>query len=145
MRRTTPGKEPAMPDTLEDVPAGHADMLRSPLTATFTTIDGKGRPQSTAVWYLLDDDGQLKCSITSDRQKFKNLSGNPNCDLFIIDPANPFRTLEIRAEAELTADPGKAILPKFAKAYSVDEAMLAAAGEERYVVTLHPCRVLAQG
>jgi PPOX class probable F420-dependent enzyme len=133
-----------MPDTLDDLPDSHSDLLSAPLTAAFTTIDGQGRPQSTAVWYLLDEDGLLKCSITSDRQKYKNLRGNPNCDLFIIDPENPYRTLEIRAQAELSADPDKSMLPKFAKAYGVDVAMLAAAGEDRYVVTLHPWRVLAQ-
>jgi hypothetical protein len=52
--------------------------------------------------------------------------------------------LEIRAQAELQADPDKALLPKFAKAYGVDEAMLAAAGDGRYAVILHPWRVLAQ-
>jgi PPOX class probable F420-dependent enzyme len=133
-----------MPDTLDDIPDSHRDLLRSPLTATFTTIDSRGRPQSTAVWYLLDEDGQLKGSITSERQKYKNLRGNPNCDLFIIDPENPFRTLEIRAQAQLAADPEKAMLPKFARAYNVDEAMLVAAGDDRYTVILHPWRVLAQ-
>ena len=42
-----------MPDSLDDVPDSHRDILSSPLTATFTTIDGKGRPQSTAVWYQI--------------------------------------------------------------------------------------------
>jgi PPOX class probable F420-dependent enzyme len=134
-----------MPDSLDDLPESHSDLLRSPLTAAFTTIDAQGRPQSTAVWFLLDDDRQLKVSITSDRQKYKNLSANANCDLFIIDPQNPYRTLEIRARAELSADPEKTMLPKFAKAYNVDVAMLAAAGEDRYIVTLQPWRVLAQG
>jgi hypothetical protein len=82
---------------LDDVPESHRDLLRSALTATLTTIDGRGRPHSTAVWYLVDEDGQLKGSITSDRVKYRNLSRNANCDLFIIDPANVFRTLEIRA------------------------------------------------
>ncbi len=90
-----------MPDIFSAVPESHRDLLRSPLTATLTTIDVNGRPRSTAVWYLVDDDRQLKGSVTSDRQKYKNLRHNLNCDLFIIDPQNPFRTLEIRAEAEL--------------------------------------------
>ena len=90
-----------MAGILDQVPESHRDLLQTPLTATLSTIDAKGRPQSTAVWYLVDDDGQLKGSITSDRQKFKNLRGNPNCDLFIIDSQNPFRALEVRAEAEL--------------------------------------------
>ena len=84
-----------MPDIVSAVPESHRDLLRSPLTATLTTIDVNGRPQSSAVWYFVDDDGRLTGSITSDRQKYKNLSHNPNCDLFIIDPQDPFRTLEI--------------------------------------------------
>ena len=113
-----------MPDIVSAVPESHRDLLRSPLTATLTTIDVNGRPQSSAVWYFVDDDGRLTGSITSDRQKYKNLSHNPNCDLFIIDPQDPFRTLEIRAEAELVADVEKATVRKFAKVYGVDEAVL---------------------
>ncbi len=93
---------------IDEVPESHRDLLTSPLTAALTTIDNKGRPQSTAVWYLVDDDGSLKGSITDDRQKYKNLSRNPNCTLLVIDPSNPWRTLEIRAQAELSADPEKA-------------------------------------
>jgi hypothetical protein len=39
-----------MSDILESVPESHRDLLRAPLTATLTTVDGKNRPQSTAVW-----------------------------------------------------------------------------------------------
>jgi len=131
-----------MPGILDTVPDSHRDLLRSPLTATLTTIDGRGRPHSTAVWYLVDDDGQLKGSITSDRVKYRNLTRNPNCDLFIIDPQNQFRTLEVRAEADLTPDPEKAMVVKFAKAYDADEAMLLASGDDRYTVTYRPRRVV---
>ena len=132
-----------MTDILTEVPETHRDLLLAPLTATLTTVDGSHRPQSTAVWYLVDDDGQVKGSITSDRQKYKNLRGDPNCDLFIIDPQNPFRTLEIRAEADLTPDPDKATVRKFAKLYGVDESMLVREGEDRYTVTFRPRRVVA--
>lgn len=132
-----------MPDILNDVPESHRDLVQAPLTATLTTIDAGGRPQSTAVWYLVGDDGQLKGSTTSNRQKFKNLRANPNCDLFIIDPQNPFRTLEIRAEADLTADPDKATVRRFAEVYNVDEAMLVNAEEDRYTITYRPRRVVA--
>jgi PPOX class probable F420-dependent enzyme len=131
-----------MPDVLDDVPASHRDLLRSPLTATLTSVDGAGRPQSTAVWYLVDGDGRLKGSITSDRQKYRNLRGNPHCDLFIMDPENPFRTLEIRAEAALEADPDKATVAAFARLYDVDEAMLINPEEDRYTVTYEPWRIV---
>ena len=131
-----------MSTILDQIPESHRDLLTAPLTATLTTLDGQGRPQSTAVWFLVDDDGGLKGSITSDRQKFKNLSRNPNCSLLVIDPVNPWRTLEIRAEAHLTADPEKAMVSKFAKAYQADEAVLKASGDDRYTVTYQGRRVV---
>ncbi len=132
-----------MATILDAVPESHRDLVDSPLTATLTTIDTTGRPQSTAVWYLVDDDGQLKGSVTSDRQKYRNLRGNPYCGLFIIDPQNPFRTLEVRAEAELQPDPEKATVAKFAARYNVDEAMLINPAEDRYTVTYRPWRIVA--
>jgi PPOX class probable F420-dependent enzyme len=132
-----------LPSIVDEVPESHRDLLTSPLTAALTTVDEKGRPQSTAVWYIVDDDGLLKGSITDDRQKYKNLTRNPNCTLLIIDPSNSWRTLEIRAEAQLSADPEKATVSKFAKAYRADEAMLKAAGDNRYTVTYLSRRVVA--
>lgn len=130
-----------MPDILKEVPESHRDLLLAPLTATLTTIDVKGRPQSTAVWCFVGDDGQL--TITSDRQKYKNLRGNPHCDLFIVDPRNPFRTLEVRAEADLTPDPDKATVRKFAKVYNADESMLVRDEEDRITVTYRLRRLVA--
>jgi PPOX class probable F420-dependent enzyme len=135
-------KERHVPDLIDLIPDSHRDLVRSSLTAAFTTIDGQGRPQSTAVWFLLDDDGKLKGSVTSDRQKYKNLSVNPECDLLIIDPADPFRTLEIRARATLVADPDYAMLARIAKAYGVDESLLIRPGDERYTVEYEPRKVV---
>ncbi len=80
-----------MPNIVNDVPQSHRDLLEMPLVATLATVDPHSRPQSTAVWYFVDDNGELTGSVTSDRQKYKNLRSNPNCSLFIIDPQNPFR------------------------------------------------------
>ena len=127
-----------MSDILNDVPKSHRDILRSTLTATLTTIDAKGRPRSTAVWYFVDSDGQLKSSTTSDHYQYKDLRRNPNCDLFVIDSQNPFRTLEVRAEAKLVADPNKATVRKLANVYGLDELKLVRAEEDRYTVTFQP-------
>lgn len=132
-----------MTNIVDGTPESHRDLLTAPLTATLTTIDGNGRPQSTAVWFLLDGDGRLTSSITSDRQKYTNLTGNPECDLFIIDPQNPFRTLEIRARAELEPDPEQDEVRRFAEAYGVDPAMLVNESEDRYTVTYRPRRIVA--
>jgi PPOX class probable F420-dependent enzyme len=127
---------------LSDVPESHRDILRKTLTATLSTIDAKGRPRSTAVWYFIDSDGKLKGSIMSDSYQYKDLRREASCDLFIID-SDPFRTLEVRAEAKLVADPDKATVRKLANVYGLDEAKLISAEEDRHTVTYRPRKVVA--
>ena len=131
--------------TTTAIPDTHADLLDAPLTAVLTTIGPDGQPQSTAVWYLVDDDGVLKTSITTDRQKYRNLTRDPKATLFVLDPANPFRTLEVRATVELTPDPDKALVPKFAARSSTPVEMLDLSGSERAVATFTPVRVITNG
>ena len=128
-----------------DIPATHADLLNGPYTAVLTTVGADGQPQSTAVWFLIDDDGALKGSITTDRQKYRNLTRNPKATLFIFDPANPFRALEIRATVELAPDPDKALLPKFAARYNTPVEMLDDPSSERAVAAFTPVRVVTNG
>ncbi|MFV0260359.1 MAG: PPOX class F420-dependent oxidoreductase [Acidimicrobiales bacterium] len=125
-----------------DVPETHADLLEGAHTAVLTTVGANGVPQSTAVWYLVDDDGVLKASITTDRQKYKNLTRDPKATLFILDPGNPFRSLEIRSTVELTPDPDKTLLPRFAERYHTPVEMLDVPGE-RVIATFTPVRVVA--
>ena len=125
------------------VPESHADLLAAPLTAVLTTVGANGQPQCAAVWYLVDD-GALKTSVLTSRQKYKNLVRNDKATLFVFDPANPFCTLEIRASVELVLDPDKTMLPKFAAHYSVDVAMLDQPGD-RVTVVFRPTHVVAFG
>jgi PPOX class probable F420-dependent enzyme len=127
-----------------DIPATHTDLL-GPNTAVLTTVGADGLPQSTAVWFFADDDGTVKTSILTARQKYKNLARHPKATLFILDPANPYRTLEIRAEVELTPDPDKTLLPKFAERYNVPVEVLEQSGDDRVIATLTPVRVVANG
>jgi PPOX class probable F420-dependent enzyme len=124
----------------DDIPESHRDLVERPLTAGLTTIDGRGRPQTTAVWFLLDEDGILKASTTTDRQKYRNLAANPQCGLFIIDPENPYRTVEVRAEATLIADPGDVVTRRFTTHYDVPHDRIYSHGD-RYVIELHPWKV----
>jgi PPOX class probable F420-dependent enzyme len=127
-----------------DLPDTHVDLLEAPNTAVLTTVGANGQPQSTAVWFLVED-GVLKTSITTDRQKYRNLSRNPKATLFVLDPTNPFRTVEIRATVELIPDPDKVLLPKFADRYSIPVEMLEQAGGERVAAAFTPVRVVTNG
>jgi PPOX class probable F420-dependent enzyme len=125
-------------------PESHRDLLESNV-AVLATIGPDGYPQVTATWFLLDDDGTLKLSLNTTRQKVKNLRENPKCTLFILDPANPYRTLEIRARAELRPDDDYAFAEKLGRKYGAELRSRDRPGESRIVVTLHPVKVNTYG
>jgi PPOX class probable F420-dependent enzyme len=128
--------------TLPTVPESHRDLLRAPV-ATLATVGRDGYPQVTALWFLLDEDGQVKLSLNTTRQKLKNLRAHPECTLFILDLANPARTLEIRARAELSPDPDYAFADKLGRKYGADLRRMDRPGEGRVVVILRPIKINA--
>jgi hypothetical protein len=63
---------------------------------------------------------------------------------FILDRANPMRTLEIRARAEVTPDTDYAFADRLGAKYGgVNLRPMDQPGESRVVVTLRPVRVNA--
>lgn len=125
------------------VPASHQDLLDNPNIAVLTTIDENGQPQSTAVWYLVDEDGYLNVSFADHSVKARNLRGNPNANLFIFDPQNPFRTLELRLHGSVANDPEKASVPVFASRYGVPDEFLLSLPGERAVATFEIQKAVA--
>jgi PPOX class probable F420-dependent enzyme len=123
-------------------PESHRDLLESDV-AILATIGRDGYPQVTAVWFLYDDDGTLKLSLNTARQKVKNLRQRPECTLFFLDRSNPYRTLEVRARAELSPDRDDAFADKVGKKYNADLRTMDRPGESRVVVTLRPIKVNA--
>ena len=126
------------------IPESHQDLLTVDV-AMLATIAPDGYPQVTATWFLLDDDGVVKLSLNSTRQKVKNLHENPACTLFILDLANPYRTLEIRARAELSPDEDYAFADKLGSKYGADLRAMDQPGESRVIVRLQPVRVNIYG
>ena len=124
------------------IPETHHDLLKTDV-AMLATIDRNGYPQVTAIWFLFDDDGLIRLSLNTARQKVKNLQKRPQCTLFILDRANPGRTLEVRARAELTPDPDYLFADKLGRKYGANVRMMDRPGEARVVVTLHPVKVNA--
>src|SRR3954447_18099862 len=101
---------------MAEFPESHRDLLQTNV-ATLATIGKSGFPQVSAIWFLHDEDGMVRLSLNTARQKGKNLQANPKCTLFMIDPGVPQRTLEIRAEAEITLDPDYEFADHFGKKY----------------------------
>jgi PPOX class probable F420-dependent enzyme len=126
-------------------PESHQDLLKADV-AMLATIGHDSYPQVSALWFLFDDDGTLKLSLNTTRQKVKNLQAHPECTLFILDTANPYRTLEIRARAVITPDPDYTFAKKLGAKYGgADFRANDRPGETRVVVALQPIKVNTWG
>ena len=88
-------------------------------------------------------DGELIVSITDLRQKYRNVNADQRVGLFLLDPQNPMRTLEIRADAVVAHDPDKSDVEAIAIAYGADAEGIKSMPGERYTITLVPRRIVA--
>ncbi len=125
-------------------PESHRDLLETDV-GILATIGADGYPQVTALWFLFDDDGQIKLSLNTTRQKVKNLREHPECTFFILDRANPYRTLEVRARAELRPDEEYTFADKLGEKYDADLGEMDQPGENRILVILHPVKINTYG
>jgi PPOX class probable F420-dependent enzyme len=123
------------------IPETHRDLLNAD-TGILATLGKNGFPQVTALWFLYDDDGMVRLSLNTTRQKVKNLQVHPECSFFILDRAKPGRTLEIRARAEMKPDADYVFADKVGKKYGgMDFRKIDKPGQSRVVVTLKPLKV----
>jgi PPOX class probable F420-dependent enzyme len=132
-----------MPTTT--IPESHRDLLQAPV-GVLATIGADGFPQATAIWFLADEDGRILFSLNTTRQKVRNLQRHPECAFLIVDPANPYRTLELRGRAELTPDPEYAAAARVSGKYGgSDLRQMDKPGESRVAVALRPVKVNVWG
>jgi len=130
------------PMTLPAIPESHRDLLDNNQVAIVATVGPDGVPQVTASWFVAEEDGTVRMSLNTTRQKVKNLMRRPESTLFFIDPANPYRTLEIRARAEIEPDPDYAFADRVGAKYGgADVRTMDQPGETRVVITFVPVKV----
>jgi PPOX class probable F420-dependent enzyme len=125
-------------------PDSHRDLLAAPGVGVLSTIGPDGRPQSTAIWFLLDGD-VIRTSLNRSRQKYRNLVATPVATLFVFDPASAYRTIEVRSDVTVADDDDLSFLPRLLAHYGTDLANFAAPTDERVVVTFTPARVVTNG
>jgi PPOX class probable F420-dependent enzyme len=126
---------------VDTIPESHADLLDVPI-GTLATIGSDGRPQLSAVWFL-PDDGQVRISLNTARQKVRNLQANPAAT-FMLSDASGYRYLEIRGDARLEPDDDYAFADRVGARYGgADLREMDQPGESRVVVTIEPTRIRA--
>jgi PPOX class probable F420-dependent enzyme len=126
------------------IPATHRDLLEAKGVAILSTVGADGYPQTTALWYLLDGD-VVRTSLHRTRQKYRNMVQHAQATLFLLDPDNPQRTLEIRADATFEDDADKSFLVRLLGHYGMDPATFPAPADNRVVLTLTPRHVVPYG
>jgi PPOX class probable F420-dependent enzyme len=120
------------------IPESHKGLLAAPV-GVLATQGTDGYPQVSALWFVYDGDN-IEISLNSSRQKTKNLLRHPECTLFILDPENPYRTLEIRARASVNPDTEARAISKVQEKYGANVREHDRPGQERMLVTLHPVK-----
>jgi PPOX class probable F420-dependent enzyme len=123
------------------IPASHRDLLDGQF-ATLATVGPDGRPQLSEVWFLAEDD-VIGLSLNTTRQKTKNLLANPAANLFLLDLAVPYRYLEVRGDAEISADDDYSYADQLGAKYDANLRDRDQPGQSRVKVIIRPVRVNA--
>jgi PPOX class probable F420-dependent enzyme len=123
------------------IPAPYRDLLDGQF-ATLATVGPDGRPQVSEVWFLADGD-TVSLSLNTARQKTKNLLANPAANLFLLDLALPYRYLELRGDAEISADDDYSFADRLGAKYNANLRGHDQPGQSRVKVTIRPVRVNA--
>jgi len=129
--------------TTPEIPDSHKDLLNAQI-GVLGTIGTSGRPQLSATWFLADGE-TVKISLNTTRQKVKNLRAEPKVSFLIFDPANPYKYVELRGDAEITPDDDYAFANQVGAKYGSDLRDRDEPGETRVVVAIKPARVVAWG
>jgi len=130
--------------TTPEIPESHKDLL-SAQVGVLGTVGASGRPQLSATWFLAEGE-TVQISLNTTRQKVKNLQANPKVSFMIIDPANPYKYVELRGDAEVTSDADYAFATKLGAKYGgADLRERDKPGESRVVVTIKPARIVTWG
>ena len=131
-----------MTSTYSTLPASHADLLENPNFAHLSTVRPDGSPQSSVMWFGWDG-GRVRFTHTKTRQKFANLEHEPRVAFSVLDPTNPYRTVEVRGVVESIEDDTaeaafyRQLQERYSNVYDITDA------DVRVVITVRPTKFIA--
>lgn len=82
---------------MTSIPESHKDLLVNPVVVSLVTLMPDGQPQATPVWADFDN-GQIVVNSALGRQKTRNMTEGSKVTVLAMDPANPYRWIEVRGE-----------------------------------------------
>lgn len=129
-----------------------ATFLRRPLASQLVTLNTKGDPQITVMWFRYEE-GALLFTTTTKRIKFRNQQRDPRAAFCVVDPADMFRWVTVSGTLSVDGRDARAFYRELAEhylapgAFAAWEARTTAEGgmNDRTVLRLAPKRVRAMG
>ena len=81
------------------IPDTHKDLFtpEKKSFAMLATVQPDGTPQVTPVWFDTID-GKVRINTAAGRIKHRNMTKNSAVDIAIMDPANPYRYIQVRGK-----------------------------------------------
>ncbi|HLH76177.1 MAG TPA: PPOX class F420-dependent oxidoreductase [Candidatus Binataceae bacterium] len=129
------------------IPAKYLDLFTDKVAfAVLATVMPDGSPQATPLWFDFRSD-TLRINTAVGRRKERNLDSNPKVALVVMDPANPYRYVQLRGHVTRRTDgpPAEQHIDILAKKYLNQERYPhRAPGERRvmYEVAIDSCQVM---
>ena len=101
------------------IPESHRDLVERALFAHFATSRPDGTVQVNPMWFAWDGE-RIRLTHTTGRQKYRNVTANPDVALSINDPDLPYRYLELRGRVTaIEPDPEAAFFMELADRYGL--------------------------
>jgi PPOX class probable F420-dependent enzyme len=110
-------------------------------TGVLATLDSAGRPELTAVWFVVADDHVL-VSINRKRKKARNLQANTAVSFLIYHPETQDYFVEIRGTATLIPDDDYKLSDTISPKYGADFRNFDKPDDGRFVIDIAPTKVL---
>lgn len=121
------------------IPDDYADLLDKRTFWHIATKGPDGEIQTSPVWGGFDGE-HFVFSLTTGRQKYRNLQADPTIAVSGTDPDNPYRYLEIRGRVvQVDDDASNAFIDSMAKKYmDADAYPFHQPGDHRVVMRVAP-------
>jgi PPOX class probable F420-dependent enzyme len=112
---------------------------------TLATVQPDGQPQLSVVWVERDGD-DLLMSTTTNRQKHRNLEGDPRATVLLYPKDNPYSYVEVRGSVSMTEQGGRELIDRLNQKYMGTPRYTWDDGTDnvRVVVRLSPTKVNVQ-